>query len=877
MRFEVRETAGLARSGEPVSIGLPCPQGRVLQSGAWQLCDDQGKSIPAELEPLARWPDGSVRWLLVRALITMRVGEQRKYHLSPNEVHVDTTPTGAESRPSHSIFTSIDQGLGWGFRGDYEDSLTPATLEVVTPRGDRVSSRTETRHCRGRGVVSERWSSVGDFPGCSPLRFQVEVEIFQSGRLARIAATLWNPSRAKHSDGYWDLGDPGSVLLRGASLSLTLDTGRERTTAWRERPRDPTRNLLRGKISITQESSGGEAWNSRTHVDASKQVRLPRRGYRAEAAGGVIEGERATPIVAVQGSSIHCAATLADFWEMFPSGIDAEVESITMHLLPQQQESLHEIQGGERLTRVTWWTLAEGGSCVCDQLAWVYEPLAVIVDPQAVYESGVIFGFPAKPTSETIEARTLLQRAIVGPDSFFAKRETIDEYGWRHYGDMWADHEQAYYEGNPPAISHYNNQYDILHGLQIQQLLTGQPEWRQLAQPLARHVVDVDIYHAPHDKSAYAGGLFWHTAHYHDAATATHRSMSRQMRGRKLPAPGGGPGNEHNYASGLALHYFLTGEPASRQAVIDLADWVIAMDDGRQHLLGLVSDSPTGFASATSQPHYHGPGRGAGNSINTLLDAWLVSDEPQYLAKAEQLIQRTIHPRDDLAARELSNAELRWSYTVHLQALCRFHDMVPPEQVGRELHAYIVASLLHYGRWMVEHERNFLDSAENLEYPTETWAAQDLRKANVLEMIARFCSPEERSQFQERGREIRRRAWRQLLERPSCIYTRPLALVLQQVYFEQWLSGEDGSLTLQAPLITSDFGEPVEFIPQKAQVKQLLRNPLGLACALPRLLRPSRYWDLFRRSWKAARLRRLLGRTGVAVSPCPHSDFQAKV
>jgi hypothetical protein len=206
MRFEVRETAGLARRGEPVSIGLPCPQGRVLQSGAWQLCDDQGKSIPAELEPLARWPDGSVRWLLVRALITMRVGEQRKYHLSPNEVHVDTTPTGAESRPSHSIFTSIDQGLGWGFRGDYEDSLTPATLEVVTPRGDRVSSRTETRHCRGRGSRLRTLAAcVGDFPGCSPLRFQCgSGDISNRGRLARIAATLWNPSRAKH-DG-WLLG-----------------------------------------------------------------------------------------------------------------------------------------------------------------------------------------------------------------------------------------------------------------------------------------------------------------------------------------------------------------------------------------------------------------------------------------------------------------------------------------------------------------------------------------------------------------------------------------------------------------------------------------------------------------------------------------------
>lgn len=875
MRFEVRETAGLNRSREPVTIGLPCPQGMVHSAADWLLRDDEGRTAPAELEPLSRWPDGSTRWLLVRTLVTLGVGECRRFHLTPSQAtdtdaHLCAGAT-SESLFGASIFTSLDGGMGWGFRGDFDDALSAARLEIVASGGKTVAGRVEQRVCRGRGVVSERWHLAGDFPGCSPLRFHIEVEIFHGGRLARVDTTLWNPSRAKHNRGYWDLGDPGSTLLRGARVNLELDTGRERTTAWRERPRDATRTLLRGSVSIVQESSGGEAWKSRTHVDSTDQVRLQRCGYRADAAGGVIEGQRATPIVAVQGSSIQCAATLTDFWEMFPSGIDADCESITMHLLPDRLGYLHEIQGGERLTRTAWWTLGDDANSICDQIAWVYQPLAVLVDPRAVYESGAIFGFPADTTLQRPEAAQLLNRAIDGPDSFFAKREAIDEYGWRHFGDMWADHEQAYYEGDPPAISHYNNQYDLLYGLQIQYLLTGQTEWRRLADPLARHIVDVDIYHAPHDKSAYSGGLFWHTAHYHDAGAATHRSMSRRMLGKKLPAPGGGPGNEHNYASGLALHYFLTGDPASRQGVLDLADWVIAMDDGRQHLLGLVSDAPTGFASATSQPHYHGPGRGAGNSINSLLDAWLVSNKADYLAKAEQIIRRTIHPRDNLAARELENAELRWSYTVHFQALCRFHDTVPPAHVSAGLHAYIAASLLHYGQWMVERERNYLDAADKLEYPTETWAAQDLRKANVLEMIARFCSPEECERWRERGRELRDRAWKQLLERPSHMCTRPLAIVLQQVYFEQWLSSHEATSPSPIPESTTDFGEPVEFIPQKEQVRRLVRNPAGLALALLRLPRPTRIRNLVRRSWLAARVRRVLGSTGVSLaSRSPH-------
>ena len=40
---------------------------------------------------------------------------------------------------------------------------------------------------------------------------------------------------------------------------------------------------------------------------------------------------------------------------------------------------------------------------------------------------------------------------------------------------------------------------------------------------------------------------------------------------------------------------------------------------------------------------------------------------------------------------------------------------------------------------MVEHERPYLDHPEQLEYPTETWAAQELRKANVLRWAARYA------------------------------------------------------------------------------------------------------------------------------------------
>ena len=99
------------------------------------------------------------------------------------------------------------------------------------------------------------------------------------------------------------------------------------------------------------------------------------------------------------------------------------------------------------------------------------------------------------------------------------------------------------------------------------------------------------------------------------------------------------------------------------------------MDDGALTLLGVVDSGPTGLASKTVSLDYHGPGRGAGNSINALLDAYTLSNDRRYAAKAEELIQRCIHPSDDIGTLGLDDPEYRWSYLVFLQVLGKYLDL----------------------------------------------------------------------------------------------------------------------------------------------------------------------------------------------------------
>ena len=399
-------------------------------------------------------------------------------------------------------------------------------------------------------------------------------------------------------------------------------------------------------------------------------------------------------------------------------------------------------------------------------------PAAVVTATPEWYESTGVVPFLAKRTADADSPfEELMQEALSGEDSFFAKREVIDEYGWRNFGDVWADHEGAFYDGPAPVISHYNNQFDIVLGAILQLMRTADPRWYEILDPLARHVVDIDIYQTKEDKPAYNGGLFWFTDHYLDAATSSHRTYSRTNAPEHGPY-GGGPGSEHNFSTGLLFYYYLTGNVHAAESVISLADWVIAMDDGHRDLLGLIEDEYTGRASWCDGLAFHGPGRGAANSICVLLDAWTLNGDDRYLAKAEQLIRRCIHPDDDIDQRELLRAEKRWSYTMFLTSLVKYLRLkLDREQTDTMFH-YAKQSLVNYASWMERHERPYLDRPDELEYPTEAWAAQELRKANVLRMAALFAPPSRAPRLIAKGAGLAERAWSDMMAFATRHYTR---------------------------------------------------------------------------------------------------------
>jgi len=837
-------------SPQPLSTGIPFPKGAIKEDERFCLRDWRGREIPVQTSPLARWKDGSVKWLLADFLVESISKGETHWELEripgqsccgPEMLHVDEladvvrVETGAATfHLSRSTFQPFRQVVVAGEHLVDEDR----TQTVLQDAAGRLSaSRIDRIVLEDRGQVRVTLLFKGTFPTRVRSRFFARLCFFAGTGLVRLRFTLHNPNRARHKGGLWDLGDPGSLLFRSLVLRLALNKVAAEQMSWKAEVDQAVCSSHVGPLEIYQDSSGGENWQSKNHVNRDGVVLCKFRGYRVQAGGAQQAGLRASPLVSLSGSGGSVAVGVPEFWQQFPKALAVEDQLLQIGLFPEQCADLFELQGGEQKTHTIWFRFGPASSCPETALGWVHEPARARATPEWYAASQTLEPFTAASSPSESRLDAYLGEVMNGATSLLKRREIIDEYGWRNFGEIYADHEMKYYEGPLPLISHFNNQYDVVFGSLLHYLRTGNAEWLDLADPLARHVIDIDIYHTNQDKAAYNGGLFWFTDHYKSAGTATHRTFSKDNCRPGDTTYGGGPASSHNFTAGLLHYYFLTGDRQARDAVVGLADWVIHMDDGRRNILGLVDDGPTGMASCTFELEYQGPGRGPGNSINALLDAWQLTGLRAYLEQAERLIQRCVHPNDDVASRELLNVETRWSYTVFLVALARYLGVKIEINETDDRYTYAQASLLRYARWMAENEIPYFDQAEKMEFPTEVWAAQELRKANVIRLAAAHADEPLRSRLMRRGDELADRAWSDLYRFESRTVARTAAIVfvegLRDCCFRL-----HGTPQLPRPKHEGEFNTVRPFIPQRLRVKAELKSVRGLARMLVRLSNP---------------------------------------
>lgn len=861
----------------PVSGGLCLPRGRMQDCRGVRIelpanAERRSSLFEGEAIVLDRWSDGSVRWVLANAVTADSTGrnsellktyaEQRTsvegsvFRRLPVSIELNSDPptspncrTQVRTSDNRIELTSVNwtRDLPRERRLWIEPRMVSTSSAAITAADSAAEIPVKLI------IGSVQQESVSDVRQVFVIPVAVSEAPFielqlrlicwpQTGHL-EIESRIRNTRRARHNGGLWDLGDPGSWFFRGFELRLTSPTiASSGDVRWKPELDLPWRiDACSTGIFVSQTGSGGPWWTSHNHPTTPAD-----RGYVAKTAAGFLRGYRAEPTVIIGDDSESLAVGLPEFWQNFPGRLGVDSESVICELFSSIDEAQHELQGGEQKTRtVRCLFLNEAerqGQGLDEAVTWLHTSNQLLPADAAVKAAQAIAWYPGHPgeVSGGVSLCEYLQAAMSGDFSIDERRNRIDEYGWRNFGDVPADHEQTHYSGSNTVVSHYNNQFDLIFGGIQNWLASGDPAWHQLFSPLARHVMDIDVYHTTEDRAVFNGGLFWHTDHYVDAATSSHRTYSAQNQKPGQPY-GGGPGNEHNYTTGLLYCYWLTGHPEPRETVLSLANWVIAMDDGRRTVLGVLDDGPTGFASATVSPDFHGPGRGAGNSINALLDAWLLTRESRYLYKAEELIRRCVHPKQNLDELHLSDAEGHWSYTVFLTSLGRYLTLKLEADQQDQMYSYSRAVMEHYGRWMVQHEFPTLSRPEALQYPTEAWAAQDFRKANVLRLAAQCTAdPGAAEQMRQKAHEINAAAWQSLNSFGSARLTaRCLSILLTEGLREVY---HRSHCTESLPTGPQYHGPESwrMFIPQKTRVRSLLKSPAKLAMRMLKVLSPQR-------------------------------------
>lgn len=841
----LRSRAAATLRNVPIIAGLCLSKGQLpdVVSGCVRGLS-RHDAIHAQFEVLNRWQDGSVRWMLASF-----VAPEIQHDDLELSVYASSEMSIPPTAPVYNVATVrglcgeiclVTRDLSADPPAEQILRLMPCLCDVT---GTELPLKIETIREEVTGPIRQVFVISARVQSSPYVTLQLRLTHWVSSGLVHVETRIRNTRRAKHSGGLWDLGDAGSFRFGSLEIAIVSDDiPASANTLWKAERHEIARSTS-SEVFLRQYSSGGEHWNSSNHISASGQVEFTICGYEATNGQRQIAGKRAEPTFLVEGDSAYLTVAVPEFWQQFPGSLAAAMGTLEVGLFVASTSASYELQGGEQKTR-SFWLASGSGAGNIDILDWAHDPPRLLQSPASIEKSRVFPWFCESQTESRIAA--YLRDATTGVCSLNARRESIDEYGWRNFGDIPADHEQRYYAGSNTIVSHYNNQFDMIFGGVLQLAATGDLKWFDLFDPLARHVMDIDIYHTRDDRASFNGGLFWHTDHYVDAHSSTHRTYSRhnQQPGQSY---GGGPSCEHNYTTGLLHYHFLTGSPEARETVLSLADWVIMMDEGRHTVFGLLDDGASGAATATVTEDFHGPGRGAGNSINALLDAWLLTNSDRYLLKLEELIRRCVHPKQNPGDLRLLDAEVRWSYTVFLNSLGRYLLAKSDAEQFDAMYSFSRDVMKTYGRWMAENERRTLDHPEELKYPTEAWAAQDFRKSNVLRIAAACEDDAERAAaMRMKADEINDAAWKDLDTFGDARLTARCLSILMTEGSREVFHRTCEPILIPSCAATYDFAAWSMFVPQKRRVRKLLRSPVSLISAGFRAIHPVRIADTIR-------------------------------
>lgn len=456
LALTVAEPSVTGRLAWPVTSGVPFAQGVLADGSQCRVTGPLGTTAPAQFRELARWPDGSVKWLLIDTLVDTQPGQETVLQLAYNVAPARFAGVSVQESPDAISLANGDLSLRLD-RKRFEPlgGMVGGALEVADATGTIFTSANLPPE---EMVIEER----------GPVRATVRVR----GRFANAAGTPWLRYLCRvhlAANQSW------------ARLEITLENDVTETTMTRI-----ARCELPLATSATQFTNSAGIATSLLQ-DYDQRFLLNGKPQTGHAPGYCTAG----PLT----------VAIRDFWQLYPKGFRADGQALRVQVLPPLPADQYQSEEDRKLEDRLYFWCDQGTYKVRTGTRFTTE-LAVRIGDQNAAEFGDHIQQPlfAAATTATYcaagawgamtprqeDAFTHYEQNVdQALGEFLQRRDNVREYGFFNFGDWYG--ERTWNWGNV--------EYDTGFALGIHFLRTGDRRMLDRAEEAVAHNGDVDTTH----------------------------------------------------------------------------------------------------------------------------------------------------------------------------------------------------------------------------------------------------------------------------------------------------------------------------------------------------------------------------------------------
>jgi len=560
----VRDHSGHAWRAAPVRGGVPLPLSALKDCQQAQLVSASGQQLPCAVRPIARWYDGSVKWVLVDtqvdltvkgvAELRLRLGEAPAKPSSRVEVKDDAEGISVDTGPARFLFSKQRFGLPSAAWADLDGDGRWDTQ--VVEGGGSFSCRVE--HQPPGPPEEENWlrdatgsareqfdaSPAGDYHVAVENANDLHAVVKLSGWLVnaagrrliqyaiRVHLYAGSPERRIiHTLVY--AGKPKEDFLRSMSLRFPLQASGN--VVWGLGGASPhTGQLAAGQSVVLFETGPKKIYHLAPYTQDKSVEYAVVDGDRE-----VARGKEAAGWARLAGPRAAMHVAMRNFWQRHPKELVVDAGGVTVGLWPERGGKVLDLRRrSDEIDNVYHYDLS----------LWPYGGEGVGVTHEMVVRYGPANEDLGDDLTDRVNAPLLLECApqwyadsgafgpfAVADPEHFPQLEGVQNVGleWiRHnqrafHWDGMIDYGDTLFHGYATP-SHYGyigenawcsrgyvgwlcNDGTLTHSLFLQYLRTGDYEAFRTAEAMARHVMDVDTCHFCAEDPTYVGG-----GHRHD-------------------------------------------------------------------------------------------------------------------------------------------------------------------------------------------------------------------------------------------------------------------------------------------------------------------------------------------------------------------------